>query len=90
MREVFVPAVTGAEAALVSDLEVIGVWSLVQLVQHLSGVERIAPVERNGEHPEPVTYSADMSDIRGQEHVKRALEVAAIDAQFQGLPSLVG
>ncbi len=62
MREVFVPAVTGAEAALVSDLEVIGVSSLVQLVQHLSGVERIAPVERNGEHPAPVTYSADPTE----------------------------
>ncbi|MBV9278510.1 MAG: YifB family Mg chelatase-like AAA ATPase [Chloroflexi bacterium] len=77
LREVYVPAVNAAEAALVSDLDVIGVDSLVRLVQHLSGVDVIPPVERNGAHPEPISYGADMADIRGQEHVKRALEVAA-------------
>jgi len=77
LREVYVPEVNAAEAALVSDVDVIGVSSLVQLVQHLSGVDVIPPMERNGAHPEPITYGADMSDIRGQEHVKRALEVAA-------------
>ena len=30
-------------------------------------------------HPEAITYSVDMSDVRGQEHVKRALEVAVAD-----------
>ncbi len=77
LPEVFVPEVNAAEAALVSDVDIIGVRSLVQLVQHLAGVDRISPVERNGAHPEPISYGADMSDVRGQEHVKRALEVAA-------------
>jgi Subunit ChlI of Mg-chelatase/Magnesium chelatase, subunit ChlI len=77
LREVFVPDVNAAEAALVSDVDVIGVSSLAQLVQHLSGITEISPTVRNSERPEPVTYSSDMSDIRGQEHVKRALEVAA-------------
>jgi magnesium chelatase family protein len=80
LREVYVPEVNAAEAALVSDVDVIGVSSLVQLVQHLSGAHLIPPMERNGTHPEPITYGADMSDIRGQEHVKRALEVAAAGA----------
>ncbi|GAC1335318.1 MAG: YifB family Mg chelatase-like AAA ATPase [Chloroflexota bacterium] len=77
LQEVFVPAVNVAEAALVSDVDIIGVTSLVELVQHLSGTQTIAPTSGNGVHPEPLTYGADMSDIRGQEHVKRALEVAA-------------
>jgi magnesium chelatase family protein len=77
LPEVFVPAVNAAEAALVSDVDIIGVASLTQLVHHLSGVSPIAPMERNGAHPEPLSYGADMSDVRGQEHVKRALEVAA-------------
>ncbi|HEX8918369.1 MAG TPA: YifB family Mg chelatase-like AAA ATPase [Chloroflexota bacterium] len=80
LREVYVPEINAAEAALVSDLDVIGVPSLVRLVQHLSRANPIAPVERNGRHPEPISYGADMSDIRGQEHVKRALEVAAAGA----------
>jgi predicted ATPase with chaperone activity len=77
LREVFVPEVNAAEAALVSDVDVIGVTSLVQLVQHLAGIDIIPVTESDGVQPEPITYGADMSDIRGQEHVKRALEVAA-------------
>jgi magnesium chelatase family protein len=77
LRQVFVPAVNAAEAALVSDVDVIGVPSLVHLVQHLTGLEQLSPVERNGAHADPVWVGPDMLDVRGQEHVKRALEVAA-------------
>jgi magnesium chelatase family protein len=77
LREVYVPDVNAAEAALVSDVDIIGVTSLVQLIRHLVGVDLIEPVKPDGAHPEPITYGSDMSDIRGQEHVKRALEVAA-------------
>jgi magnesium chelatase family protein len=77
IKEVFVPDVNAAEAALVTDMSIVGVPSLLQLVQHLNGGDVLARVVPNGAHPEPVTYSADMSEIRGQEHVKRALEVAA-------------
>jgi magnesium chelatase family protein len=59
LREVFVPAVNAAEAALVSDVDVIGVASLVQLVQHLAGAELIPVTERDGTHPEPISYGAD-------------------------------
>lgn len=77
ITEVYVPSVNAAEAALVSDVDIIGVSSLVQLAKHLTGVEAIPVAARNGAHPEPISYGSDMSDIRGQEHVKRALEVAA-------------
>ena len=77
LREVYVPRVNAAEAALVSDVAIIGVSSLVELVQHLTGGDAIPQVRPDEVSPDAVSYSADMSDIRGQEHVKRALEVAA-------------
>src|SRR5579884_3219458 len=77
LQEVFVPAVNAAEAALVSDVDVIGVASLIDVVRHLTGEAEIPPVRLNGHAPDAVTYSVDMSEIRGQEHVKRAMEVAA-------------
>jgi len=78
LREVYCPAVNAGEAALVSDIDVIAVESLGQLARHLQGFVRIPVFERGHEVPaDPPSYSADMAEIRGQEHVKRALEVAA-------------
>jgi len=76
-RRIFVPSIDAAEAALIPDLEVIPVDSLAQLFSHLTG-EAPIPI-----HP-PVNIadieaavSTDFSEIKGQEHVKRAFEVAA-------------
>jgi len=77
-RKVFVPVDDAREAALIPDMEVIPITNLAQLVNHLSGVEPIPPVsvkpELNGE---PLFVPNDFREIKGQEHVKRALEVAA-------------
>jgi len=72
-----VPAVNAAEAALIPDVEVIPVESLTVLVNHLSGVVPIPPFEQPEilEDFEPV--GTDLREIKGQEHVKRAMEVAA-------------
>jgi magnesium chelatase family protein len=77
IKEVFVPEVNAREAALVHDVDIVPIPSLGRLVEHLAGFDPISPIVPDGLHPEPVSYSADMSEIRGQEHVKRALEVAA-------------
>jgi len=76
---VFVPAVDAAEAALLPDVEVLPVASLSDLVGHLSGIRPLTPLAVNLDEvfAEEVTCAADFADIMGQEHVKRAMEIAA-------------
>jgi magnesium chelatase family protein len=79
-RAVFVPAVDAAEAALVEDVTVYPVETLAQLVAHLRGEAPITPFVPDAallDHDPESVYPYDLSDVRGQEHVKRALEVAA-------------
>ena len=76
---VFVPAVDAPEAALIQGLEVIPVTDLSSLIAHLQGLRSIEPysydLDLNADEPPP--YAVDFSHVKGQEHVKRALEVAA-------------
>ncbi len=77
-RTVFVPEVDAPEAALVPDVQVIPIANLAQLVNHLSNVERIAPLVVQAEiKAEAMFVPTDFREVKGQEHVKRALEVAA-------------
>src|SRR5262245_60086056 len=78
-RRVFAPADDAAEAALVPDVQVIAVGGLAQLVRHLTQTELIAPTHTHVDlsAAPPVYVPTDLREIKGQEHVKRALEVAA-------------
>jgi magnesium chelatase family protein len=75
---VFVPQVNAEEAALMPDIEVIPVPNLQQLVAQLTGLKAIEPfdLEVSDAFDRDLTYAADFADIMGQEHVKRAMEVA--------------
>jgi magnesium chelatase family protein len=77
MKRMFVPVKDSAEASLVRDLEVIPVSSLTELVNHLSGVVPIPPEEPEMHETSPGVVALDFQEVRGQEHVKRTLEVAA-------------
>jgi magnesium chelatase family protein len=76
-KRMFVPEVDAGEAALIPDLEIIPVKSLADLYQHLSGRRLIQPYQPISIELEPLFVPTDFSEIKGQEHVKRALEVAA-------------
>ena len=76
---VFVPTADAGEAALVDGIQVFPVENLTGLIDHLQGTTRVTPVEGNGYVPEQAAAAdgSDLAHIRGQEHAKRALEVAA-------------
>jgi magnesium chelatase family protein len=77
MKQVLIPAVDAAEAALIPDVEVIPVESLTALVNHFTGVVAIPPYSRRDVDDSIEVPKYDFADVKGQEHVKRALEVAA-------------
>ena len=80
LRVAYVPAADAPEAALVPDVEVVPVGTLGQLVAHLHGREVIAPYV-----PSPGRFDGlangvagpDLREVKGQEHAKRAMEIAA-------------
>ncbi|MCJ7716300.1 MAG: ATP-binding protein [Anaerolineales bacterium] len=77
-KGICVPAADAAEAALVPGLQVLPVHTLDQLTQHLIGMELITPHKNTSIQELPVQKTqTDFQEIKGQEHVKRALEVAA-------------
>jgi magnesium chelatase family protein len=76
-RRLFVPQSDAVEASLIPGLEVIPVASLADLYRHLTGATAIQPVEPISEQDHPIEILTDFREIKGQEHVKRALEVAA-------------
>lgn len=90
IKRLFVPEANAKEAAIVPDISVYPVASLLSLFQHLSNQQPLQPIETitysNQSHDD---FDFDMQDIKGQHLAKRALEIAAAGGHnilFKGPP----
>ena len=79
IRRVILSEENAREAAIVSGLQVIGATNLRQVADYLNDEEEITPTETNIQeiYQKKHKYSMDFSDVKGQENVKRELEIAA-------------
>ncbi len=78
-KKAYVPADNASEAAVVDGITVYPVSSLRELCDHLNGVSPIKPhtVDLSRYFAERADTLLDFADVKGQENVKRALEIAA-------------
>lgn len=79
IKNVIVPYENNDEAAIVEDIDVIGVKTLEEVVNYLNGVIEIKPnkIDVKSYFEQNNKYLVDFSEVKGQENIKRALEVSA-------------
>lgn len=79
-KGLIIPKQNAREAAVVNDLEVYGAESIKEVIEFIAGKRELQPVivnTREEFYARQCLFDSDFSDVKGQENVKRAMEVAA-------------
>ena len=78
LRDIFVPLANAGEASVVDGVNVYGVSSVYELYEHFAGKRQLTPVTFDrSRFSSEVGCKYDFADVKGQQRVKRALEIAA-------------
>jgi magnesium chelatase family protein len=79
LKGIILPRENAEEAAVVEGVDVFAVESLQDIVEFIAGKREIEPtrIDLGSLFTKSKTYDVDFHEVKGQEHVKRALEVAA-------------
>jgi len=78
-KKLYIPKINEYEASLVEGIDIIPINSLLELANHLDGTKVIEPTKPHDLQDviEENNFSIDFAHIKGQEHIKRALEISA-------------
>lgn len=81
LRRMVVSADNAAEAAVVAGIDIVPVQTLVEVIEFMNGDREIAPSSAMCFDSEnfagETRFAEDFADVKGQAHVKRAMEIAA-------------
>ena len=76
IKRVILPKANANEAAVITELDIIPVTNIEELIQYLNNEKQITSFKMK-KFILKKSYNIDLSEVKGQENVKRALEIAA-------------